>query len=691
MTHSPRSWLAVCLIVLACWQVARGDAQADFDSLYGDQVRKALASPGKKDAPALADRIFKAAKDLQDAPALRILMLEKAVDLGVLAPAGYETVDAAIETLMTIAPERRADWQAKRLQVLQARFQTARPDEKQAAGDEYLAALIAAADEEVDAGQIDKAIAHYKQAFDAGNTFRSSAKTDIAERIHLAEARREIDRQQKQWQDKLAANPADSATREKLVKLIVLELDAPAKAEPFLNDDLDQGTRTYVPLAAKEVDSLEEKVALEMGRWYESLLTGASTTGARTALEHARAYYRRYLEIHTAKDADSLKAAMSLKRVEDEAKKRNIVWAKEKLVFSDPKVADAVHRASKYLLALQRPDGTWPECPTWENGVQVKSQSVGTTSLAVLALLETGADPKSPGITKALRWLADQPTPKTYSLAYRIAAFAALDASVRGRYFGRLRDDARLLLLAGGMGNYTYDCTVKPARWWDNSNSQHGVLGMASADQAGLTTPKSYWMAVMKHWQTCQNDDGGWSYTGGGSGNRVGWHPPSIDTMTAAGLASLYAAINATSATPDAAKRAAASCIPIRKGLAWMDRHFPRPKNTNTNNNNQNPCYYLYVISRVGLASEKQTFGNANWAEWGTQFLLEALQKPSTEKSCPTCHLKFASSLKQCWRCKVDLVGPPALPADCSCWYDTSWDTSMALLFLVNAERAKNR
>ncbi|MCY2927590.1 MAG: hypothetical protein NT031_19555, partial [Planctomycetota bacterium] len=200
-----------------------------------------------------------------------------------------------------------------------------------------------------------------------------------------------------------------------------------------------------------------------------------------------------------------------------------------------------------------------------------------------------------------------------YCLAYRAAALSTLEASVRNRYLGRLRDDVRLLALAGAQGNYSYDCAVqaRPVRVWDNSNSQYGVLGMAFADQAGIAAPRNYWMTVMKHWQACQNEDGGWSYQGGGIAR--GWHPPSTDTMTAAGLASLYAAINATAATPDAAKRAAAACIPIRKDLAWMDRHFPRDRDALSNNQ----AYYLYVVSRVGLASEKQTFGKTNWASWG--------------------------------------------------------------------------
>ncbi|MCY2927589.1 MAG: hypothetical protein NT031_19550, partial [Planctomycetota bacterium] len=363
MILSPRGWLPACLLLLVCVSGLRADAQGDFESLYGDQVRKALASPGKKDTAGLAEKLLKAAKELQDAPALRIVMLEKAVDLGAMTPGGTETADSAIETLISVAPDRRADWQAKRLQALQTRFQAARPDDKQPAGDEYITALIATADDEVEAGQIDKAVAHYKLAFDVGKTFRSGVKTDIADRIHQAEARRELDRQLKQLQDKLAATPTDALTREKLVRLIVLDLDAPVKAAAFLNDDLDQAMRTYVPLAGKEVESVEEKVALEMGRWYESMLAGASPAGARTALERARAYYRRYLEMHTAKDADSLKTSMSLKRVEEEAQRRGIVWPKEKLVFSDPKVADAVQRACKYLWASQRPDGSWPEYP----------------------------------------------------------------------------------------------------------------------------------------------------------------------------------------------------------------------------------------------------------------------------------------------------------------------------------------
>ncbi|MCY2931256.1 MAG: hypothetical protein NTV86_17570, partial [Planctomycetota bacterium] len=517
MTLSPRSWLAASLVLFVAVSALRGDAQADFDSIYGDQVKKAAASGNKKDSLALAEKLLKTAKELQDAPALRIVMLEKAVELGLQAPAGYETVEAAIDTLNTVAPERGVEWQAKRLQILLGRYQNARPDEKASAADEYVAALIAVADEEVEAGQVDQAIAHYKQAMSSAASFHSAVKTDIAARIRTAEARREIAKQQKQLQDKLTAAPADAPTRQKLVRLLVLDLDAPEKAVPFLNDDIDQATKTYAPLAVKEVDSVEEKIALEMGRWYESMLQDpafpeVSAAAARTALERARGYYRRYLDLHTAKDADGLKASMAAKRVDDEAKRRGIVWAKEKLVFSDPKVADVVKRACKYIWAAQHPDGVWPDYMVWEAKHLVSAgYGVCTTALPTFALLETGADAKSAGMSKALRWLGDQKTGKTYCLAYRAAALASLDATVRAHYLARLRDDARLLTVGGVPGNYTYDCTGGPRqrRLWDNSNSQYGVLGMAFADEAGLAAPRGYWLAVMKHWQACQNDDGG--------------------------------------------------------------------------------------------------------------------------------------------------------------------------------------
>jgi hypothetical protein len=155
--------------------------------------------------------------------------------------------------------------------------------------------------------------------------------------------------------------------------------------------------------------------------------------------------------------------------------------------------------------------------------------------------------------------------------------------------------------------------------------------------------------------------------------------------MTAAGLASLYAAIDGMSASPDAAKRSAASCIPIKRGLAWMDKRFPRDKNKTL----QMP-YFLYVLSRVGLASGRQMFGTTDWGAWGTQWLLEHQRKPHINKTCPTCGRTYDPSATQCWQCKQELPEPPIPPDAAINWNDNSWDTALSILFLVNAERAKN-
>src|SRR5262249_24315668 len=67
--------------------------------------------------------------------------------------------------------------------------------------------------------------------------------------------------------------------------------------------------------------------------------------------------------------------------------------------------------------------------------------------------------------------------------------------------------------------------------WWDNSNSQYGLLGVWAGADAGIEILGSYWEKVRDHWVKSQLSDGEWSYR-----PREGATP----TMTAAGTASLF-------------------------------------------------------------------------------------------------------------------------------------------------------
>lgn len=114
----------------------------------------------------------------------------------------------------------------------------------------------------------------------------------------------------------LTARPGDLATRERIIKLCIVELDNPLKATAFVNEDTDQILQTYVPMAAKKVDEIVAEASCRaLAEWYESNLKTLRGFGRVAMLRRAAAYYGRFLQLHKTADAESAKALEKYKDV----------------------------------------------------------------------------------------------------------------------------------------------------------------------------------------------------------------------------------------------------------------------------------------------------------------------------------------------------------------------------------------
>jgi hypothetical protein len=134
----------------------------------------------------------------------------------------------------------------------------------------------------------------------------------------------------------------------------------------------------------------------------------------------------------------------------------------------------------------------------------------------------------------------------------------------------------------------------------DLSNGQYGTLGSWALCDYGIEYPMRYWQVQNKFWRLLQREDGGWAYATD-KANTNAEQNSTKDTMTAAGVASLYVAEEFTDneirLIPKEDKN-------IEKGVGWLTSKFD-PHSGN--------LYYLYGVERVGLASGLKFFGTQNW------------------------------------------------------------------------------
>ena len=318
--------IVVCLAVAgAAGGLSAADVDRQLETLFGDEIRRAARTPGLRDDAELAAMFLKAGEMLADQGNLKLLLYEKAAEFGSKDAAGYEAAMKAVNLLVKTAPDRKADWEARRLDICRTRYMRARGTARAAAAKTYLDQLVSLGDIKSAAGQATEAVALYRQAMSLAGSYRSERKGEIAGKVKSAGEQVVAEQRCNLLKARLDKDPSNASVREQLVMLELLELDSPARAAKLLNDDVDEYLRRYVPMAAGPIDKTAEAACLELGKWYTQFIDKGGTALAKgNALVRAYRYYRQFLKVHEGKDVKRLAADLAMKRLKERAKKMGV-------------------------------------------------------------------------------------------------------------------------------------------------------------------------------------------------------------------------------------------------------------------------------------------------------------------------------------------------------------------------------
>ena len=183
---------------------------------------------------------------------------------------------------------------------------------------------------------------------------------------------------------------------------------------------------------------------------------------------------------------------------------------------TDAAVEDSIKRGVQYL--IDQFDGD--QIPVDDRYTKMHD---GVDCLVVYALLTSGLavddprlQPQQPFMKAAIAAMKKfqlRDGPAVYGRALRAAALAVHN---RSEDHIALNTDVAWLRNAHRFGAYSYDNNV-PANvdknsFWDNSNSQYGLLGVWAGAETGIEIDHTYWEYVQKHWVETQLPEGQWCY-----------------------------------------------------------------------------------------------------------------------------------------------------------------------------------
>jgi len=316
-----RLHLMVLAFVFAAPVLAAPEDEAlqAFNSLYGGEVKRVLATPDTADDAALAGKLLEAARSAAAQPALLAVLCEKAAELGKPTPAGRATAVQAMELLAEKVPARKVACLERIAALRQMDYDAGRPEAKAQAGETLLSALLALADAKIAAGDSAGASDACRKALALATSLKSELRTAVQSRLDLLAARQKAEQKVAALKARLAAAPTDAAARADLVKALVTELDDPAAAATFVDSSLDAALQKFVPAAAKGVEQTPEVACKELGDWYRGMADQVAGAARMPLVARAKAYYGRFLALHSAEDILRAQVVLALKKAEEAA------------------------------------------------------------------------------------------------------------------------------------------------------------------------------------------------------------------------------------------------------------------------------------------------------------------------------------------------------------------------------------
>jgi len=287
--------------------LAADSPEKTFESIYGAEARRIVASGDNRTAAAFARRLLDDAKKVSEDKPFLIVLLEKAYDFGVLHPEGYAAAVGAMDQMVSIDPARVVEANEKLVVVLGKQFRSASGDRRKDLAVSCLAKYLALADVEVGAGRLVKALDYYHSAMPialaVGVNDADFVKAKLAGVTKLNEL-----------QTATAKPPNDSGVAE-LAELLLIEFDRRADAAKL--KIADPQLARMVLLASKDAGDLAEAESMELGDWYRSRADKATILGKAIALTRSQKCYEVFLKLHSREDAQRLKASRSLQQIAD--------------------------------------------------------------------------------------------------------------------------------------------------------------------------------------------------------------------------------------------------------------------------------------------------------------------------------------------------------------------------------------
>ena len=312
-------YLILTAAVTSCATAGADSAGQTFHSHFAKEIRQVKATATFTDDEKLAGDMLAMAKTSTDNVRLLAVICRNVHDLSAKTPRGFALAVEALDLLARTSPDQAGACNEKILAIRRRQYAISRNGQRQEAGEAFLAALIAVADDKAQDREYAEAAKYLRQAVMLAKNARCGDAAELQARAKELSAMETLQRQVQQLRALLEAKPDDPALRRRVVNLYLIERNDPVAAAGFLHKDCPEILRTYVPMAAGHIGPLAPAACIELGDWYKYLASKAPPQAKAAMLLRARGFYQDFLQEHSAQPDIRLgKALLALKTIDRE-------------------------------------------------------------------------------------------------------------------------------------------------------------------------------------------------------------------------------------------------------------------------------------------------------------------------------------------------------------------------------------
>jgi hypothetical protein len=259
----------LALFSMAAVAIAAEDVPARFEAIFGDQVKQVGLTPDTDDDAALARKLLDGMEALESNHALQFYTATQAAELASRAVRPELVAEAVALADTFVTDEARSEWLARRIDIWQTCYERARGEDRKKAAKAYLAALIQAARDDMEARRVEKARERLMLAKRMARYADRGREDEIAGLLVDLAALERKQAKAEALARRLEANPDDGMLRRELITYYIVVLDQPGKAAELADEHLDELYRTNVINLGKPLEKIEPAALASLAEWMQ--------------------------------------------------------------------------------------------------------------------------------------------------------------------------------------------------------------------------------------------------------------------------------------------------------------------------------------------------------------------------------------------------------------------------------------